>query len=91
MKKSLLLIASVVMSTAAAFAQWVKPVPEFSALVDDGVTVQYLYNVEYGGFLLGANDWSTRASLSTSHGLQMKIQKNYQEFDDDDQPVHFYR
>ena len=87
MKKSLLLIASVVMSTAAAFAQWVKPVPEFSAMVDDGETIQYLYNVEYGGFLLGANDWNTRASLSQTHGLKMKFKKNYTEFEDDEQTI----
>ena len=83
MKKSLLLIASVVMSTATAFAQWVKPVPEFSALADDGETIQYLYNVEYEGFLLGANDWNTRASLSKSHGLKMKFKKNYSEYEDE--------
>ena len=84
MKKTLLLIASVVMSTVSAFAQWTKPVPEFSALVDDGETIQYLYNVEYGGFLLGANDWNTRASLSKVNGYKMKFKKNYSEYEDDE-------
>lgn len=83
MKKTLLLIASVMMSAASAFAQWTKPVPEFSALADDGETIQYLYNVEYGGFLLGANDWNTRASLSKVKGYKMKFKKNYSEYEDD--------
>ena len=87
MKKTLLLIASVMMGTVAAFAQWTKPVPEFTALADDGETIQYLYNVEYGGFLLGANDWNTRASLSKVNGYKMKFKKNYSEYEDAEQTI----
>lgn len=53
-----------------------KPVPAFSPLADDGETVQYLYNVESGAFLLGANDWNTRASISDTKGYQFKVAKN---------------
>ena len=52
-----------------------KPVPAFSEMADDGETIQYLYNVEAGGFLLGANDWNTRASVSESKGYQFKVAK----------------
>jgi len=74
MKKSVFLLSSLVMS-CSAFAQWSKPVPTFTEMVDDNTTIQYLYNVEYGGFLVGANDWDTRGSLSKDKGFQMKIEK----------------
>ena len=84
MKKSLLLIASVVMSTVAAFAQWTRPVPAFEPMADDGATVQYMYNVEFGGFFLGGNDWNTRASVSSSKGYKVKITA---QFEDDEKTV----
>ena len=65
MKKSLLLLASLVMSIGA-FAQWAKPIPQGVELTM-GDTL-YLYNVEAGGFLMGANDWGTRASVSAGQG-----------------------
>ena len=71
MKKTALFLATLLMSLATASAQWVRPVPEFSDIVVDGSTIQYLYNVEAGGFLLGANDWNTRASISQSKGYKM--------------------
>jgi hypothetical protein len=49
MKKSLLLLASLVMSIGA-FAQWAKPIPQGVELTM-GDTL-YLYNVEAGGFLM---------------------------------------
>lgn len=33
----------------------------------------YLYNVEYNGFLCGANDWGTRASVSREKALKIAI------------------
>jgi len=71
MKKTALFLATLLMSMATASAQWVRPVPEFSDIVVDGSTIQYLYNVEAGGFLLGANNWETRASISQSKGYKM--------------------
>lgn len=65
MKKSLLLLASFVMSVAT-FAQWTAPAPRtVQDAITDGVTSQYLYNKEAGGFFAGGNDWNTRASVTT--------------------------
>ena len=62
MKKSLLLLATLGMSSAA-FAQWTKPVVTTQDMtLNDTV---YLYNTEYVGFLVGGNDWNTRASVGT--------------------------
>ena len=55
----------------AASAQWTKPVPKGTDLVM-GDTL-YLYNVEAGGFLTGANDWGTRASVSGGLGNKIII------------------
>lgn len=78
MKKTLLLLAAVLLSSAAAFAQWTKPTlqtPDLQgqALVKDGTTEQYLYNVEKKAFFLGANDWQTRASVSDTLGALVKM------------------
>ena len=75
MKKTALFLATLLMSLATASAQWVRPVPEFSDIIVDGSTPQYLYNVEAGGFLLGANNWETRASLSKEKGYKMVFLK----------------
>lgn len=62
MKKSLLLLATLGMSSAA-FAQWAKPVVTTQDMtLNDTV---YLYNTEYVGFFVGGNDWNTRASVGT--------------------------
>ena len=54
----------------------VKPVPVTTTLADDGNTIQYLYNVDAGAFFLGANNWSTRASVSATRGYKFKVAKN---------------
>lgn len=82
MKKTLLLLAVALLSSAAAFAQWTKPTlttPDIQgqALVKDGTTEQYLYNVEKKAFFLGANDWTTRASVCDTLGYKVKV--TYQE------------
>lgn len=61
--------------------------PKASALVTDGSVVQYLYNVGAKGFLLGANDWNTRASFSLVKGYQFKVAKNS---DDDNYMLNDY-
>ena len=62
MKKSLLLCASM-FTFGSVFAQWTKPdIKGQEMTLNDTV---YLYNVEAGGFLLGANEWNTRASVGT--------------------------
>ena len=47
----------------------------FVAMADDGETEQYLYNVDAMGFLKGANDWNTRASVETT-GYKFKVKSN---------------
>lgn len=69
MKKTLLFLASALMSTglfAQSFtATWEKPVvTNFVDMADDGETTQFLYNVGAKGFLAGHNDWNTRASVA---------------------------
>lgn len=78
MKKIFTFFAAMLMS-ASLFAQWVKPVPQFEEMKDDGTEVQYLYNIEFGGFLVGANDWGTRASLSMTDAWQVKMEKLYED------------
>lgn len=57
-----------------------KPVaPELTAtspLVTDGSVAQYLYNVEAKAFLVGANDWGTRASFSATTAYPVKMTLN---------------
>jgi hypothetical protein len=49
--------------------------PEATALDETGASVQYFYNVEAKGFILGANNWNTRASIGAK-GYQMKFEAN---------------
>ena len=76
LKTLLVLSTSMVMTSTAFAAGWEKPVPQTVALTtvddaDDG-TAQYLYNVDFGGFFLGANDYGTRASVGST-GIKVKI------------------
>ncbi len=54
--------------------------PKASALVTDGSVQQYLYNVGAKGFFIGANDWGTRASISTEKGYWVKMTANGETF-----------
>ncbi|MCH5175408.1 MAG: hypothetical protein J1F40_05940, partial [Prevotellaceae bacterium] len=81
MKRKLLFVAAVAASALgfhanAQIEKPEKPVPTTTALAEDGSTTQYLYNVEAGAFLLGANDWGTRASVDVVKGWQMRVKKN---------------
>ena len=49
--------------------------PTASKLATDG-TAQYFYNVEAKGFLVGANDWGTRASIDPQKGYLCRFEKN---------------
>jgi hypothetical protein len=75
--KPLLIFGTSIMMTSTAFAAgWEKPIPQTVKLVtvtsNDEGEGQYLYNVDYAGFFLGANDWGTRASVGNT-GLKVKI------------------
>ena len=73
MNKFALFAASLLMS-ASSFAQWTKPkAPAVSAMVVGEEC--YLYNKEADGFLLGANDYGTRASFSPTLGHKVYIEK----------------
>jgi len=83
MKKSLLLLASALMSLAS-FAQsftatWEKPtVTDFVDMADDGETTQFLWNVGAKGFLVGHNDYNTRASVA-DYGDSIRMVALYQD------------
>ena len=78
MKKSLLLLASMLLSTVSVFAQWTKPELKLEPMATDG-SYQYMYNIEAGGFLVGANNYGTRASVSTSYAWKVKILAAYED------------
>lgn len=61
MKKSLLLFVSLMLAAVSAIAQPAKPTVTYSDWVEE--TDIYLYNVEAGMFLVGSNNWGTRAAL----------------------------
>ena len=78
LKTFLVLFTSLVMTSAAFASVWEKPVPQTVRLTpfadaSEGEG-QYLYNVDYVGFFLGANDWSTRASVGNT-GIAVKFVK----------------
>lgn len=79
MKKSLLLLASMLVS-AASFAQWTKPANPTGIDLTIGDTI-YLYNAEAGGFFVGANDWSTRASVGPN-GYKVIIKEAHEDNED---------
>lgn len=73
MRKFLFLIGALVsvLSTASA---WEKPAaPAVQALATDGETEQYIYNEGTGGFLVGDNNYYTRASALKNLGYKWKV------------------
>ena len=72
MNKFALLVASLFVSVAS-FAQWTKPTAPAVAPMAVGEEL-YLYNKEADGFLVGANDWGTRASVSPTLGHKVYIE-----------------
>ena len=74
-KIRLLLVAFIALfGVSSAFAS--QQVPKASPLATDGETIQYLYNVDAKAFIVGANDWNTRASFSPNEGHQFKVKDN---------------
>ena len=66
MNKIALFVASLFVSVAS-FAQWTKPTAPAVASLTVGQKC-YLYNKDADGFLVGANEWGTRASISPTLG-----------------------
>jgi len=73
MKKVSMLIASL-FASLAAFAGWTKPDYPTAQPLTVGAEC-YLLNIDADGFLVGANDWGTRASYESTHGHKVTIQK----------------
>jgi hypothetical protein len=61
MKKSVLLFVGLLLTAVSAIAQPAKPTVTYSDWVEE--TDVYLYNVEASMFLVGSNNWGTRAAL----------------------------
>ncbi|MBQ9640654.1 MAG: hypothetical protein IJV06_03745 [Bacteroidaceae bacterium] len=73
MKKTLLFAASLMVSVCS-WADWVKPAAPASAEMKPGEEL-YLYNQGADGFLCGANDYGTRASVSPTLGHKVYIEQ----------------
>ena len=78
MKQKLLFLLVSFLSSVAAMAQWVKPVPQsvdtWQYSSEGDTTVYYLYNKGAGAFFTEGNDWGTRASIGST-GLKVAISK----------------
>jgi len=63
MKKSLLLLASMMLAVVGMYAQPTKPTVTYTNFADAVLnqSTVYLYNVKAGLFLTGGNNWGTRA------------------------------
>ena len=72
MNKFILFVASLFVSVAS-FAQWAKPADPAAEPLSVGKEC-YLFNKDAGGFLVGANDWGTRASYSSTLGHKVYIE-----------------
>ncbi len=72
MNKLALLVTSLFVSISIS-AQWVKPAAPASIPLAVGEEC-YLYNKDADGFLLGANDYGTRASISSTSGHKVYIE-----------------
>ena len=71
MRKLTLFVASLLVSVAS-FAQWTKPTaPAVTPMVVGEEC--YLYNRDADGFLVGANDWGTRASVNSTGDIDFQI------------------
>ena len=72
--RKLFALAASMLVCMASYAQWTKPsAPAMSDMVIGEEC--YLYNKDAGGFLVGANDYGTRASVSPTLGHKIYIEK----------------
>ena len=76
MRKMYFMLASLMVSLAS-MAQWTKPALQAQPM-EVGQEC-YLYNVKAEGFLVGANDYGTRASVGTTLGHKVKIEQGTSE------------
>ena len=74
MKRACTFLALSVLMVVSLFAQWTKPAAPASVPLQTGETL-YLYNRDADAFFLGANDWGTRASVSSTKGYKVWVEK----------------
>ncbi|MBO4664234.1 MAG: hypothetical protein J5663_07455 [Bacteroidaceae bacterium] len=61
-----------VCTSVCSYAQWTLPTPP--AISDMTIESEcYLFNKEANGFLMGGNEWGTRASVSENHGSKFYV------------------
>lgn len=73
MKKFLLMAVAALTSVAT----WAIEKPKLNWVPLETNTEYYLFNVETASFIVGANDWGTRASVTNSgYGLKVKVTEN---------------
>ncbi len=90
MKKKLLSLMAMALVAIGMNAQtWTAPVaPSFEGVeyVADGTTAYYLYNVECGNFVTGANSWATQISLGTQGAYMELVVEPMSEIDEEEYP-----
>jgi len=74
-KKFTLFLCSMLLSIGTFAQGWVKPAPPAKAELSVG-NVCYLYNTGVEGFYLGANEYSTRSSYSTTRGYKVYVEQD---------------
>ena len=74
MKRRISLVVMAVLMCVGVYAQWTKPAAPNSVPMQTNEAL-YLYNPDADAFFLGANDWSTRASVSGTKGYKVWIEK----------------
>jgi len=76
MKQKLLLVSAALLMAGSAMAERTKPVltPMDAPVAEslETATAFYLYNAQFGGFVLGANDYTTRLSIG-GKGDSLKV------------------
>jgi hypothetical protein len=85
--KSLLLVGGLLVTSSSAFAElkvekraypsWTDVPQAVLAPAFDNETTYGIYNVKGQGFLAGANDWTTRASIISTSGASSSVTCNY--------------
>ena len=73
MRKALLSIVCLLTTLCASAQTWTAPAAPEQTDLKTGEEL-YLYNVGSKAFFLGANEWTTRASVSPTHGYKMYVQ-----------------
>ena len=73
MRKALLSIVCLLTALAASAETWTAPAAPENTDLRTGEEL-YLYNRGAKAFMLGANDWGTRASVSPTHGYKVVLE-----------------